>query len=340
MNSLKATTSIISAPLSTGFKLLTLTAAIVLTGCSFKEDRNDVVVPIIDATPAKKSVDKSSTANNKAKPSNAPDLYIYKVQPGDTLGTISQKYLGASSRYTELLKLNNLAPNDSIFVGQKLKLPTKGLTIPKERPDSQLSKPRQEAAKTSTFESFPELEALLKAEEYNKAIQWALNHSQLSSNTSLQQKLVLAAKAQSHRYKHQQKTADAETLLSGLISKAPLSESNKSELEAELSTLRAEQQLLTAKQYAARSQFDDSYALLLNAWNKVGEPLEENILFTTTRNKVSENYHQKALRLYRNQKLDDALVFWKKILAINPNDDLALVYQDRVKALQNKLENL
>lgn len=339
MNSLKATTSIKSTLPLTGFKLIALTTAMALAGCSFKEDRNDVVVPIIDATPAKKSADYSSTVNEHAN--NESDTYIYRVQPGDTLGTIAQKYLGASSRYTELLTLNNLSPNDSIFVGQKLKLPAKGLTIPKERSNSQPAKARQEVAQqTSTTDSFPELESLIEEEDYNKAIQWALNHEQLSSNPVLQQKLVFAAKAQSHQYKRQQNTADAETLLSGLISEAPLSEPNKAELESELSTLRAEQQLLTAKQYADRSQFDDSYKLLLNAWNKVGKPLEENILFTTTRNKVSENYHQKALRLYRNQKLDDALVFWEKILAINPNDDLALVYQDRVKALQNKLENL
>jgi tetratricopeptide (TPR) repeat protein len=98
--------------------------------------------------------------------------------------------------------------------------------------------------------------------------------------------------------------------------------------------------LLQAKQYADKSQFNESYNILLDAWKTVGKPLEDNILFTTTRNKVSESYHQKALRHYRNQELEDALVYWDKILAINPNDDLALVYQDRVKALQNKLENL
>ncbi|GAA0204022.1 hypothetical protein GCM10009123_09150 [Kangiella japonica] len=295
------------------------------------------MVPIVDATPAQSSGSSSPVVYQGVDES---DTYIYTVRPGDTLGTISQQYLGASSRYTELLKLNKLAPNDSIFVGQKLKLPTKGLTIPKESSYSKHSKSRQTVSTTASKESYPELEALIEAEEYNQAIQWTLNHEKLETSQSLQQKLVVAAKGQSEQYKRQQNTAEAEALLSGLISETPLSSANKAMLEAELSTLRAEQQLLTAKQYADRSQFDDSYELLLNAWNNVGKPLEENILFTTTRNKVSENYHQQALRLYRNQKLDDALEFWQKILAINPNDDLALVYQDRVKALQNKLDNL
>ena len=57
-------------------------------------------------------------------------------------------------------------------------------------------------------------------------------------------------------------------------------------------------------------------------------------------NTVYKHYHQQALRLYRNQKLDKALVYWDRILAINPSDDLALVYKDRVKALKEKLESL
>jgi len=125
-----------------------------------------------------------------------------------------------------------------------------------------------------------------------------------------------------------------------LISEAPLNKANQKVLISELSTLKAEQELITAKRFSDQSKFDESYDILLVAWNQVGQPLEDNILFTTTRNKVSEHYHQKALRHYRNQELEDGLNYWNKILAINPNDDLALVYKDRVKALQNKLENL
>ena len=316
-------------------KLTSIAIAVNIAGCSFKEDRKDIIVPIIDAAPAQ-------TSNEQSKPEKKPKenttVYTYTVRSGDTLGTIAQEYLGSSSRYTELLKLNKLDTNDAIYVGQKLKLPTEGLKIPKN--DSVVTTNKVNTNKIAAATEYPELDQLLEDEQYNQAIQWILSSDSLETDKQLQSKLVTAALAQSQNFKRQQKTADAESLLSGLIGEAPMTQSNKVILEKELSKLRAEQRLLQAKQYADKSQFNESYNILLEAWKTVGKPLEDNILFTTTRNKVSESYHQKALRHYRNQELEDALVYWDKILAINPNDDLALVYQDRVKALQNKLENL
>lgn len=324
--------------LSSIAKVTAVTLALQLAGCSFKEDRKDVVVPIVDADPAR-----TTPQQKKPQSQEVEKLYIYTVRPGDTLGTISQKYLGTSERYTELLQLNKMDQNDAIYVGQKLKLPTRGLTIPEEGNvvTTQTSSLNEQTKNTeSENKKYNELESLLEKQHYNQAIQWTLGHEDLSTDPVLQDKLVTAAMAQSSQYQRQQQTADAETLLSGIINNAPISANHKNNLQRELSRLGAEDGLLAAKRYADQSEFDRSYGILLDSWQKVGKPLEENILFTTTRNKVSEHYHQKALRHYRNQELDQALGYWEKILDLNPNDDLALVYQDRVKALQNKLENL
>ncbi|RDX35938.1 LysM peptidoglycan-binding domain-containing protein [Kangiella sp. HD9-110m-PIT-SAG07] len=316
-------------------KLTAIAMALTLAGCSFKEDRKDIVVPIIDATPAKSTNHQLSAESNAQ--SDSPSTYTYKVRSGDTLGVIAQKYLGSADRYKELLELNELKQSDAIYVGQKLKLPTQGLTIP----DSNASLVKKLPAKESnTKQSYPELEAMMEAQQYGKAIQWIIDQPDLEQSAHLQSQLVQAALIQSKNYKRQQKANDAEILLSGLISDAPLTKNHQETLINELSTLKAEQELITAKRFSDKGKFDESYDILLVSWKQVGKPLENNILFTTTRNKVSENYHQKALRHYRNQELEDALVYWDKILAINPNDDLALVYQDRVKALQNKLDNL
>ncbi|GAA4357627.1 LysM peptidoglycan-binding domain-containing protein [Kangiella marina] len=325
------TVNILSSTIITSSKLTAIAVALALSGCSFKEDRQDVIVPIIDATPTKTSNLKTA---EETKPSSI-SAYIYTVRSGDTLGIIARKYLGSSERYKELLKLNNLKQSDSIYVGQKLKLPTKGLVTPKEIPSNVVSNSAPEKTKT-----YPELDALIEQKKHNQAIEWIVKQPDLSDEDYLQATLVELALKQSKSYKRQQKTSDAETLLSGLISESPLAATNRQRLIAELATLKAEQELVTAKRFAEQSKFDQSYNILLLSWDQVGEPLEENILFTTTRSKVSEHYHQQALRLYRNQELDKALSYWDKVLAINPNDDLALVYQDRVKALQNKLENL
>lgn len=46
----------------------------------------------------------------------------YQVRKGDTLGKISQTYLGSAKRYEEIKSLNKLS-SDVIYVGQLLKLP-------------------------------------------------------------------------------------------------------------------------------------------------------------------------------------------------------------------------
>nr|WP_228703766.1 LysM domain-containing protein [Kangiella sediminilitoris] len=313
--------------------------AILLTGCSFKEDRTDVVVPIVDAFPSQ-----PQSGLNDQNSRTSFEGYTYVVKYGDTLGTIAQEYLGSSSRYTELLRLNNLKKNGSIYVGQRLKLPVEGLRkIPGTEAAKQVtSKADQQnsASITPDNESYPELEKLLEKQQFNQAIQWVLSQEDLSASQVLQQKLLFATKSQVKIYKQEQNITDAETLLSGLIANEAIRPSNKRTLENELSLLRAEQGLVAAKRYADNEDFDEAYTILLDSWQKVGKPLENNILFTGTRNTVSEHYHQKALRHYRNQELDQALAFWQKILALNPNDDLALVYRDRVIALQNKLDNL
>lgn len=325
----------LSLPFLKTAKLSAVAIAVVLSGCSFKEDRNDIVVPIIDAQPAQSS--KLQFPQEIQQKTKTVPTYSYTVRSGDTLGIIAQKYLGSSQRYTEILALNELKSSDAIYVGQKLQLPTKGLKQPDELQSSNSNKKSSDIEPNKTY---PELNELVDSQQYNQAIQWILNQPELSNNVELQEQLVELALTQSKIYKRQQQVADAETLLSGLISEAPLTQNNQKALISELSTLKAEQELITAKRFADQSKFDESYDILLVAWQQVGQPLENNILFTTTRNKVSEHYHQKALRHYRSQELESALVYWKKILAVNPNDDLALVYQDRVKALQNKLENL
>lgn len=304
-----------------------------LPGCSFIEDRQDDIVPIVDAAPAQRVEYKGATPSKTAKPQAT---YTYTVRSGDTLGTIAQEYLGNSSRYTELLELNQLKPSDAIYTGQRLKLPTEGLQVPDTLNNNNLQ-PSKANVQTSRY---PELETLLNQEQYSQAIQWIIKQNELANNAALQTTLVNTAQKQVDIYHRQQKVAKAEALLSDLLSNTPMTSHNKSTLQTELSKLRAEQDLITAKRFADSAQYDQSYPILLNAWKTIGQPLEQNILFTGARNKVSEDYHQKALRLYRNQELNKALSFWEKILAINPNDDLALVYQDRVKALQNKLENL
>ncbi len=64
--------------------------------------------------------EKNPDTSAPQKPSQ--EYFIYEVKSGDTLWKISQQYLGSGSRYTEIMKLNDLK-SEIIYAGMKLKIP-------------------------------------------------------------------------------------------------------------------------------------------------------------------------------------------------------------------------
>lgn len=68
---------------------------------------------------------KSKGLNGFSQPNDSqqlPNYFVYTVKKGDTLWTISQKYLGSGYKYKEIKDLNALN-SDMIYAGQTLKVP-------------------------------------------------------------------------------------------------------------------------------------------------------------------------------------------------------------------------
>lgn len=67
---------------------------------------------------------KSKGLNGFVKSNGSQNIsyFIYKVQKGDTLWSISEKYLGAGMKYGKIKALNALT-SDTIYIGQALKIP-------------------------------------------------------------------------------------------------------------------------------------------------------------------------------------------------------------------------
>ncbi|MCL7744886.1 tetratricopeptide repeat protein [Guyparkeria hydrothermalis] len=58
------------------------------------------------------------------------------------------------------------------------------------------------------------------------------------------------------------------------------------------------------------------------------------------RSSLVEEYHQRAILRYRNQKLGDAIALWNRVLAIDPTFEPARSYRARARELQRRLADL
>lgn len=56
------------------------------------------------------------------------------------------------------------------------------------------------------------------------------------------------------------------------------------------------------------------------------------------RKQVLASYHQRAIVLYRDQQLDQAIALWDRVLAIDPNYEAATVYRTRALELKRRLK--
>ncbi|MEW8659349.1 MAG: tetratricopeptide repeat protein [Candidatus Thiodiazotropha endolucinida] len=58
------------------------------------------------------------------------------------------------------------------------------------------------------------------------------------------------------------------------------------------------------------------------------------------RDKLTDSYHRRAMQLFRKQELDEAIAFWNKILALNPNHSLAPGYKARALEMKQQLQKI
>lgn len=317
--------------------LLSFLIIINLTACSFVEDRSSDSVQIVDASDAKSPII-SKPVITKPKLEEPKKYY---VQRNDTLGTIAYKTMGASSLYQKLAEFNSLDYRQPLTVGQLILIPQAGSykQVSNVQP---LKRPTTTRATSSDKQksNFNELDGLIQKQQYNQAIDWALTHPQLKTSAELQEKLIQASMLQVDQEVVAKDYSEALFLINGLIKNPSISAPNKSLLQSQTDKIQCQQFSQTALSLTEKKQIDTAYDNLLKSYQLDAAYSSSLETFLSAREPVTEIMHQKALKLYRNQQLKPAMTIWNKILAIKPNDDLALVYTSRVKNLQEKLKDI
>ncbi len=312
-------------------------STLIISSCSFVQDRSEELVQVVDATES--SSYSNAKPKNEARKSIAPQQYV--VKKNDTLGSIARKTLGSSAYYRQLAAFNSLSEQQTLKVGQVLMIPT-NVSVSQTAKATPLKRPSTATKEPVTIASqeYPELDSLISQQKYNQAIDWALTHPNLNEDLGLQAKLVEATSLQADKELAEKDYSEASFLINGLKANQNLAEVSKRQLASKATQIQCNQLSHNALQKVGKSQTNGAYKDLMQALSLDKNYSNSLDLFLQARDSVTESMHQEALKLYRNQQLGKASDLWNQILKLNPNDDLALVYTDRVKNLQKKLKGL
>lgn len=121
---------------------------------------------------------------------------------------------------------------------------------------------------------------------------------------------------------------------------------------AETGQAPATQAQPTTRAEQARTLQQQSLALLdqghkEQAMARLGQALQldpklppQNSRDKALRSQLIASYHQRAIVLYRDQKLDQAIALWDRVLAIDPGFEPAVIYRARALELKNRLKQL
>ena len=264
------------------------------------------------------------------------DYSEYQVQSGDSLSRIAEQYLGDPLKFLILARYNGIDNPSVLKPGQRIRVPRKG-PIPAPAPPPPSSQPTQGTELSSAYVSAKDA---YQAGNYDDAIALLEEEMKHTPQARSKQLLLHSYVAQSERL-----AADGQ-LLAGrtLLEKAVVLEPSDDDVSAKLAVLQdriqAERLYEQGVAQAASEQFDRAYesftqALTFRPDHALAKEQREKM-----RADVVDQYHRKAMSLYRQQELQEAIELWDKVLAIDSEHESAQLYRTRALELQQRLQEL
>jgi tetratricopeptide (TPR) repeat protein len=216
------------------------------------------------------------------------EVIIHTVKAGDTLASLAQRYYGDPARAEVIFETNQLTPGTRLAAGQTLKIP-EILGVPFVRAEPAREPARATPTAPTASRREPPPPAPLVREEVAET-----------------NPLLLDAQEAMQRSAYGEALADVDRLLAGQPNNAEALSLKKQAL------YRQAQSQLGARKY------DDSYRSL-TALNQLAPNYEDtaSLLQQVRRAMIDEHYSQ-GLRLYRQEKLAEAISEWRVVLEIDP----------------------
>jgi len=278
---------------------------------------------------------KHETANilNKQLNQTAEELFKtkrttkYQVKTGDNLGSIAKTWLDNSIYFVSLAKLNKVENPAKIQPGTLLIIPVISTSplVKQEllRSTANLELINQYITRKKYMKSLTRMTSIFVIGEHYENLkrvqQTALNHLSASK----------ASISEKHRMVDQIKVVSAN-------SKRNFLEPNFQHfIKIQLHDVLLEEFLLLFKD----NSYQQAAGKIIEA-KKLKNISEQNYSILETEKLLINKLHEKAIILRKNQQLEKAMISWRLILELQPDNSLAMRYLDRTQKLLARLEKL
>jgi tetratricopeptide (TPR) repeat protein len=223
------------------------------------------------------------------------EFLVHTVRPGDTLATLAERYYGDRSRSEVIWETNQLPPNPRLAAGSTLKIP--------EIPGLPFARPRAAVVPPPPQAPGPTVVAPVPPAPPAPATPAAPGREEVPPEVN---PLIAEAKEALDRNDYREALGDLEKLLAG-------DPNNREGL-----TLKKQVLYRQGKAQFDQQNYDASYRTL-NTLAKLQPDYEDAPkLLQQTKGRIVEQHYREGIRLYREEKLPQAIAEWKIVLDVDP----------------------
>ena len=291
------------------------------------------------------------------------EAYTYDVKSGESLSIIAKRLLNDPLKFVILARYNDIENPSQLTAGQRLRIPLSARPAPpppEEKvnaapetisdpplpaaPPQKSGEPAAEAVSPEEASAPDELHVARQAIKSGKP---SLAISKLESMITAEpvNEEARALLVQGYRELANQKMNAGKPLeASGLLEKALLLAPNNDGLLTQLTAIEDYQEarslLEAGRSLADRKEYEQAYEALFQALIYDPELSEAVNLQNEIRPRLVDQYHRRAMTLFHEQHLDEAIRYWDKVLGLDPNNALAPGYRARALELKQRLQKL
>ena len=275
------------------------------------------------------------------------DYFEYKVQPGESLSLLAERFLGDNLKFIVLARYNQLAEPGRLVAGQTLRIPER--YKPKSAQQALESvaagsgrKQTSPASARQRQAAYEEVSRMLESGDFAGAVARLEPEVEAwgESDARLLRLSLNAYGAYADWLIGQNRWQDAREILRRATELDPSNERALTQLAMVEDKIEGQRLFAIGKEQEDQGNLEKALRAYQDA--AVYDPQAEKYAEAVTRttDKLAESYHRKAMDLYRREQLDAAKVYWKKVLEIDPDNRIAPGYLSKVEEIQRKIREI